>query len=238
MGGNKNKREKTSNKDRGDSAKSSSSAHHHHHHPHQIPLKRSSSSSSFSSGGDHSDAYWKNAFGYIGLFGPAVDATAQQEEVTDRVPPSYIQNKDRRDGNGIHHITLMIKPEMKLAAENMRKLPDYAEYANKGGDVLLNIIADMIVDDWTDLGLGRVQSGNNEAYFKVIEWPSAAAFRALVGLEPKDFHVTVGFKSADIHGVNKGPSTLVAKTKKGTAAEAKPGPAEEEEEEEEEVVWW
>lgn len=29
-------------------------------------------------------------------------------------------------------------------------------------EVLMNIIAEVIVDDWVDLGLGRVSSGQNE----------------------------------------------------------------------------
>jgi len=49
-------------------------------------------------------------------------------------------------------------------------------------------------DDWTVQGLGRVEDGTNEAYFLVVEWASAQALRAKLGLPPHDFHITVGFK--------------------------------------------
>lgn len=50
---------------------------------------------------------------------------------------------------------------------------------------------------------------SDKVYFKVVEWPSAAEFRKLAGLSPKDFHITVGYTISDIHGVKKDRSTLV-----------------------------
>eukprot|EP01027_Heterolobosea_sp_BB2_P027246 GEZU01042540.1.p1 GENE.GEZU01042540.1~~GEZU01042540.1.p1 ORF type:complete len:324 (-),score=113.41 GEZU01042540.1:251-1222(-) len=174
-------------------------------------LKRNQPSTPNSS----SDCSWKNAFGYIGLFGPSVEAAAHKDR--ELVPESYIKSKEKRDGRDIHHITLMIKSEIKHSLESMKHVPYYADYSKdkKGGiQILLNIIADRVVDDWVDHGLGCVRQGNNEAYFKVISWPSASQLRADLGLKPKDFHITIGFKSADIHDVCKGLSTLVVSDKK------------------------
>lgn len=60
------------------------------------------------------------------------------------------------------------------------------------------------------LGIGSVTQGDNQAYFDVVEWPECQAWRASLGLEPKDLHVTAGFKESDIHGVPKDRTTLLS----------------------------
>jgi hypothetical protein len=59
------------------------------------------------------------------------------------------------------------------------------------------------------LGIGRASRGSDDAFYEVIEWPEAQAWRAKLGLGPKDLHVTVGFKGADVHGVPKDKSTII-----------------------------
>lgn len=49
----------------------------------------------------------------------------------------------------------------------------------------------------------------NEAFFWVISWPGGQAFRSSLGLPPKDFHITLGFRFSDIHSVYKDESTLL-----------------------------
>ena len=64
-----------------------------------------------------------------------------------------------------------------------------------------------IVDDWTALGVGKAVDGDNEVYvththnanrvtryFVVLDWKSANEMRKSMGLSPKDFHITLGFK--------------------------------------------
>ena len=48
-----------------------------------------------------------------------------------------------------------------------------------------------------------------DVFFVAVAWPSAAAFRAACGLEPRDFHITVGFRVKDLHQVPKGSETVV-----------------------------
>lgn len=64
-------------------------------------------------------------------------------------------------------------------------------------------------DDWVDHGLGMVEEGENAAWFKVISWPSANLFREDLGLPSADFHITLGFRYKDIHGVSKGKKSLM-----------------------------
>jgi len=65
--------------------------------------------------------------------------------------------------------------------------------------------------DWKSLGIGHAQKGSNEAYFMVIDWPGGRTLRKEFGLPEggHDFHVTLGFKGGDVHGVPKDKRTLV-----------------------------
>lgn len=81
----------------------------------------------------------------------------------------------------------------------------------KDFDLVLQLAAEFITDDIKDVGLGKVTKADNEAYFKVLQWDSANAFRTNVGLPAKDFHITVGFKTADIHDVKKDTTALLYK---------------------------
>lgn len=60
------------------------------------------------------------------------------------------------------------------------------------------------------LGVGRVQEGENEAWFVVCSSPELSAWREKQGLPPKDLHITLGFSPKDIHSQRKDESTLVS----------------------------
>lgn len=59
------------------------------------------------------------------------------------------------------------------------------------------------------IGVGYVEQGDRAAYFAIFEWPAAQDWRALLGLPPKDLHVTLCTRGGDVHGVRKDRSTLV-----------------------------
>jgi hypothetical protein len=59
-----------------------------------------------------------------------------------------------------------------------------------------------------EFGLGRATSGPHTAFFRVLQWPQLNALRVELGLPLIDLHVTVGFKSQDVHGVSKNLWTL------------------------------
>jgi len=58
-------------------------------------------------------------------------------------------------------------------------------------------------------GLGRVSQGSNTAYFVVASSSDGQFLRQNMLLGNKDFHVTLGFDSKDVHGVDKGKLTLI-----------------------------
>ena len=49
----------------------------------------------------------------------------------------------------------------------------------------------------------------SRAWFVPCLWPAAQAHRAALGLPPCDFHITLGFDGADVHGIRKGPLQLL-----------------------------
>jgi len=71
----------------------------------------------------------------------------------------------------------------------------------------------------TCIGLGIQTDGDNRVYFVVVEWTAAQRFRKALGLEPKDFHITIAFREKDIHFImgeneekvaaNKGRASLL-----------------------------
>lgn len=66
-------------------------------------------------------------------------------------------------------------------------------------------------EDLVVLGIGEAQDAERcrRAFYLVVEWPSGQKFRAKFGLGPKDFHITLGFVNGDVHGVSKGPETII-----------------------------
>ncbi|KAL0479157.1 hypothetical protein AKO1_008010 [Acrasis kona] len=160
-------------------------------------------------------------FGYVGLFGSSIDNIASSHVKQHGVDRAYIRKRVKRDGP-IHHVTLMTRPEINSALKNLESIKEYEQYFEKEKlengteqeriEILLNVIGQVVGDDYQPLGLGktvRAEEDNNVAYFVVINWPSAQELRKKLGLEPYHFHVTVAFKSNDIHGVSKDESTLL-----------------------------
>eukprot|EP01102_Stenamoeba_stenopodia_P002119 TRINITY_DN1188_c0_g1_i2.p1 TRINITY_DN1188_c0_g1~~TRINITY_DN1188_c0_g1_i2.p1 ORF type:complete len:351 (-),score=74.20 TRINITY_DN1188_c0_g1_i2:107-1159(-) len=152
--------------------------------------------------------------GYIGFAGDLIDtialsesifglhssphpAAARAKSMFELVPAEYRTRRCDRDGSPRHHITLITKMELEMLRNDRQH------------EETLRQLATQVQDDWRDLGLGRVVSGNEEAFFRLVDWPSAQRFRKELGLPPKDFHITIGFKTNDIHSIPKNAGTLV-----------------------------
>jgi len=156
-----------------------------------------------------SDHVWKYG-GYVGLFGPSIDAAGNTD--VESVPPADIAQRLKRDGN-VNHITFMLNNELKQAVSNslskIKALSANPSEALSDREWVFNYIAANVVDDWIDMGLGTIKHSDNEAWFKVLRWKSADDAREFLGLTKKDFHITVGFRTADIHNESKGEKTLL-----------------------------
>jgi hypothetical protein len=64
-----------------------------------------------------------------------------------------------------------------------------------------------------------VAQGSCAAFMTVRDWPAGRSFRASLDLPARDFHVTLGFIGADVHGVPKNKKAEVCGVDgSGTAA--------------------
>jgi len=152
-------------------------------------------------------------FGYIGLFGPSINASV--DAGISEVPQEMIQNRIKRDGP-ISHITLLSSEEaialllkVDLFKAHYGHIFSEEKYQTEKEEAVMDVISDVIIDDWMDLGLGKVVQSKNEVWFKVLDWNSAASFRQNMGFPQKDFHITVGYALHDIHNTRKDKSALV-----------------------------
>lgn len=99
-----------------------------------------------------------------------------------------------RYGNS-HHVTLI----------NPLELP------NIDPSLIEGVIGQKVFIDL--VGLGEVKSPHNnyKSYFIVCSSEEMLALRKCLTPTMHDFHVTLGFKDVDLHGVSKGMSTLLKK---------------------------
>jgi len=155
--------------------------------------------------------------GYLGLNGEIVEdcCDKHKEMIEKHVPRDYVKKKEERDKGGHHHITLMLKQDVKKAIESLPStfpslIPANATASSLTIEDLLNVMEKTLdLSDLKPLGIGRVAKSGAEALFVVVEWPSANQFLNTVGADKRDFHVTLGFKDKDIHGVAKNQTTLL-----------------------------
>jgi hypothetical protein len=135
-----------------------------------------------------------SSFGYIGLFGNKIEKSI--EKTLEKVPKDYQNNQIKRDGNK-HHITILIKNEFENCIENLKKIDKYnnilLEKCKENStpiEKIMNVLEEVLEDDWENIGLGRIIKNEEETYFNVIEWKSAAKFLKDVEID-RDFHITV-----------------------------------------------
>lgn len=124
---------------------------------------------------------------------------------------AMIAARRQRDGDKAH-VTIVSPPEARkvmdnLAGEALAADPTLSKGKAKDAAKarLKEMAADWKVGSIQSKGLGRVEAGSNEAYFVVLSWGEGRKIRESLGLDGdgQDFHVTVGFKGADVHGVRK-----------------------------------
>lgn len=108
---------------------------------------------------------------------------------------TLVGNQQRRDKKEhySHHATIINVMEFNKLVENM-------------GSSFQERIDTIFSLDITDLlfkGIGKAEKNNNEAYFVVLDSATLDEIRSSLGLEPKDFHITIGFDKKDVFGVRK-----------------------------------
>lgn len=135
---------------------------------------------------------------------------AMRELIGDEAD-EYIRARQQRDGSKAH-MTVVGPPEARkvldfLADEALKADPSLSKGKAKDAakTKLKELMASWDLGSLRSKGLGRVEAGGKEAYFMVVDWPKGRDLRKDLGIDPdgQDFHVTVGFKGGDVHGVRK-----------------------------------
>lgn len=105
----------------------------------------------------------------------------------------YTELQQLRDHNK-HHITLINVMEYNKLSKEL------------GMDKFINSLDKVLeypIDDLKMLGVGTAVKNENRAYFIVCKSDKLDAVRNRYGLEPRDLHITIGFKYKDLFGVRK-----------------------------------
>jgi hypothetical protein len=116
-----------------------------------------------------------------------------KEEIGEDNYVTYTENQQKRD-RGDYHITVLNVMEFNKLNKEL------------GMDKFVNSLDKVFkyeIDDLKLKGVGTATKNENRAYFIVCESEKLNAIRTRYELEPRDFHVTLGFKYKDVFGVRK-----------------------------------
>ena len=143
--------------------------------------------------------------GYVALQGASVEAAAFLAKSEDRISIESRTARRARDGDQ-HHITLVTRKELQMWAKRQGLAKVSRDFTNN----VMSSISEEVVNDWTVIGIGHAVNdvGDEEAFFVVLDWASANAWREKNELPPQDYHITVGFVGADVHNKSKGRDAL------------------------------
>lgn len=116
-----------------------------------------------------------------------------KEEIGEDNYALYTENQQKRD-RGDYHITVLNVMEFN----KLNKELGMDKFVNS-----LDAVFKYEIDDLKLKGVGTATKNENRAYFIVCESEKLNAIRTRYELEPRDFHVTLGFNFKDIFGVRK-----------------------------------
>lgn len=133
---------------------------------------------------------------YLGIDIPVNTIQPFLNELKDILGDDYLKYTELqqlRDHNK-HHITLINVMEYNKLSKEL------------GMDKFINSLDKVLeypIDDLKMLGVGTAVKNENRAYFIVCKSDKLDAVRNRYGLEPRDLHITIGFKYKDLFGVRK-----------------------------------
>ena len=147
---------------------------------------------------NHYITYLKDTLGsnYIGVKIQNTELNSFLDQLKDILGDQYdgyISNQQKRD-NGSYHITIInVMDYNKLSSEmGMDKLVNSLDPLFKVG-----------IDDIKFMGIGKSQKNENTSYYVVVNSDLLQEVRKKYELPGQDFHITLGFKHKDVHGVRK-----------------------------------
>jgi hypothetical protein len=142
--------------------------------------------------------YLKDIFGsnYLGIKiqNTEIDPFLNQlRDILGEQYDEYVSNQQKRD-DGSYHISVMNVIEYNRLSQEL------------GMDKFINSLDPVLkveVDDVRLIGVGKVSKNENTSYFVVTRSEILEEVRRKYDLPEKDFHITLGFKHKDVHGVRK-----------------------------------
>lgn len=133
---------------------------------------------------------------YLGIVIPKDEVEPflfQLKEILKDSYEQYTELQQKRDF-GKYHMTFMSVSEFNSKINEMG-FDAFSTYVNK--------ITQVAIDDLKLLGLGTAEKSENKCYFVVCKSNTLQQARTDLGFEEKDFHITLGFKWKDVHGIRK-----------------------------------
>lgn len=134
---------------------------------------------------------------YLGIDIPLDTIEAYLNELKEHIGEldyeEFTKNQQLRD-NSHYHITVI-------------NVMDYNRLMSQMGvDSFVNSLDPILkydIDDLKMYGVGTAEKNGNRAYFIVCKSDKLDAIRTRFDLPQQDFHITIGFKDKDVHGVRK-----------------------------------
>lgn len=105
----------------------------------------------------------------------------------------FTDNQQKRD-HGHYHLTVINVGEFN----SLSKKGEIGEFMNS-----LEKVLEFPIDDLKLIGLGSATKNENTSYFIVAQSQKLDSVRTRYDLPKYDFHITLGFKWKDVHGVRK-----------------------------------
>jgi hypothetical protein len=116
-----------------------------------------------------------------------------KEHLSDLDFEEYTKNQQVRD-KGHYHITVINVMDYNRLMKDI----GMDEFINS-----LDTILKYEIDDLKMFGVGTAEKNGNRAFFVVCKSDKLDAIRTRFNLPKQDFHITLGFKDKDVHGVRK-----------------------------------
>jgi Ni,Fe-hydrogenase III component G len=116
-----------------------------------------------------------------------------KEHLSDLDFEQYTKNQQLRD-KGHYHITVINVMDYNRLMKDI----GMDEFINS-----LDTILKYEIDDLKMYGVGTAEQAGNRSFFVVCQSDKLDAIRTRFDLPKQDFHITIGFKDKDVHGVRK-----------------------------------
>jgi len=152
------------------------------------------------------------AFMWVGVWKGCVVAHVPKQVATPylgHVPQNFQDKRMERDNTKDLHVTIVGPGEMgdtKVSSQVDGVLKEHLQHEKKSGHHTIDL------EDLVVFGLGKQQKADNEVFYLLGYCQKFNFLRKRLGLPTQAYyHMTIGFRFADLHGISKDMNTLVVR---------------------------